>query len=73
MTRARQDRLLGLLARDGEWATAATLADSLGVTPRSIRSRASEEEAEQDRAELMAALARIQERLAQLESPRGRS
>lgn len=38
MTRARQDRLLGLLARDGEWATAATLADVLGVTPRSIRS-----------------------------------
>ena len=38
MTRVRQDRLLGLLARDGEWATAATLADSLGVTPRSIRS-----------------------------------
>ena len=38
MTRARQDRLLGLLARDGEWMTAATLADALGVTPRSIRS-----------------------------------
>ncbi|MGZ8804437.1 MAG: BglG family transcription antiterminator [Microbacterium sp.] len=38
MTRARQDRLLGLLARDGEWVTAATLADGLGVTPRSIRS-----------------------------------
>lgn len=38
MTRARQDRLLGLLVRDGEWATAATLADALGVTPRSIRS-----------------------------------
>ncbi|WP_345801844.1 PTS sugar transporter subunit IIA [Microbacterium sp. AZCO] len=38
MTRARQDRLIGLLARDGEWATAATLADALGVTPRSIRS-----------------------------------
>ncbi|GAA1926982.1 BglG family transcription antiterminator [Microbacterium aoyamense] len=38
MTRARQDRLLGLLARDGDWATAASLADSLGVTPRSIRS-----------------------------------
>ncbi|MFH8250710.1 BglG family transcription antiterminator [Microbacterium sp. B2969] len=38
MTRARQDRLLGLLARDGDWATAATLADALGVTPRSIRS-----------------------------------
>ena len=37
MTRVRQDRLLGLLLRDGEWATAATLADALGVTPRSIR------------------------------------
>jgi lichenan operon transcriptional antiterminator len=38
VTRARQDRLLGLLVRDGEWVTAATLADGLGVTPRSIRS-----------------------------------
>ena len=38
MTRARQDRLLGLLVREGDWATAATLADALGVTPRSIRS-----------------------------------
>ena len=38
MTRVRQDRLLTLLVRDGEWATAATLADALGVTPRSIRS-----------------------------------
>ncbi|TQJ32759.1 transcription antiterminator [Microbacterium sp. SLBN-146] len=38
MTRARQDRLLGLLVRDGDWATAASLADTLGVTPRSIRS-----------------------------------
>ena len=38
MTRARQDRLLSLLARDGAWATASTLADALGVTPRSIRS-----------------------------------
>ncbi len=38
MTRARQDRLLALLARDGAWATAATLADAIGVTPRSIRS-----------------------------------
>lgn len=37
MTRARQDRLLGLLVRDGDWATAATLADALGVTPRSVR------------------------------------
>ncbi len=38
MTRARQDRLLGVLARDDVWLTAATLADALGVTPRSIRS-----------------------------------
>ena len=38
MTRARQDRLLGLLVRDGDWVTAATLADLLGVTPRSVRS-----------------------------------
>lgn len=38
MTRARQDRLLGLLVRDGDWVTAAALADSLGVTPRSVRS-----------------------------------
>ncbi|RKT36308.1 BglG family transcriptional antiterminator [Microbacterium sp. AG1240] len=38
VTRARQDRLLALLTRNGEWETAATLADSLGVTPRSIRS-----------------------------------
>lgn len=38
MTRARQDRLLALLVRDADWATAATLADALGVTPRSIRS-----------------------------------
>ncbi|HWI31301.1 MAG TPA: PTS sugar transporter subunit IIA [Microbacterium sp.] len=38
MTRARQDRLLGLLVRDPEWVTAATLADALGVTPRSVRS-----------------------------------
>lgn len=38
MTRARQDRLLAILARDGDWATAATLADALGVTPRSVRS-----------------------------------
>ncbi|MHC2999685.1 transcriptional antiterminator [Microbacterium sp. HJ5] len=29
---------MALLTRDGEWATAATLADALGVTPRSIRS-----------------------------------
>ena len=38
MTKARQDRLLGILVRDGQWATAATLADALGVTPRSVRS-----------------------------------
>ncbi|WES66230.1 PTS sugar transporter subunit IIA [Microbacter sp. GSS18] len=38
MTRARQDRLLGLLLRDGDWVTAGSLADTLGVTPRSIRS-----------------------------------
>ncbi len=38
MSRARQDRLLGLLVRDGDWVTAATLADALGVTPRSVRS-----------------------------------
>lgn len=38
MTRARQDRLLAMLVRDGEWTTAAVLADALGVTPRSIRS-----------------------------------
>lgn len=38
MTRARQDRLLGLLVRESDWATAALLADALGVTPRSIRS-----------------------------------
>ena len=38
MTRARQDRLLGLLVRQGEWVTAGRLADVLGVTPRSVRS-----------------------------------
>ncbi|MCR2793716.1 PTS sugar transporter subunit IIA [Microbacterium sp. zg.Y625] len=38
MTRARQDRLLALLTRDGDWITAATAADALGVTPRSVRS-----------------------------------
>ncbi len=38
MTRARQDRLLGLLVRDGDWVTAGRLADALGVTPRSVRS-----------------------------------
>lgn len=38
VTRARQDRLLALLVRDGDWVTAASLADALGVTPRSVRS-----------------------------------
>jgi lichenan operon transcriptional antiterminator len=38
VTRAKQDRLLGLLLRDGGWVTAATLADQLGVTARSVRS-----------------------------------
>ncbi|MFB7893097.1 BglG family transcription antiterminator [Microbacterium sp. NPDC056044] len=38
MTRARQDRVLSLLLRDGDWVTASALADALGVTPRSIRS-----------------------------------
>ncbi|MGV9769055.1 BglG family transcription antiterminator [Microbacterium sp. NPDC003461] len=38
MTRRRQDRMLGILLRRGDWMTAATLADQLGVTPRSVRS-----------------------------------
>ncbi|GAA3653510.1 BglG family transcription antiterminator [Microbacterium marinilacus] len=38
MTRRRQDRVLGILMRRGDWVTAATLADQLGVTPRSVRS-----------------------------------
>ncbi|MBB2976374.1 lichenan operon transcriptional antiterminator [Microbacterium endophyticum] len=38
VTRARQDRLLALLLRNGAWATASVLADTLGVTPRSVRS-----------------------------------
>ncbi|WEG07936.1 PTS sugar transporter subunit IIA [Microbacterium horticulturae] len=38
MTRARQDRLLALLVRHGDWVTAGRLADALGVTPRSVRS-----------------------------------
>ncbi|MGZ0711461.1 BglG family transcription antiterminator (plasmid) [Coraliomargarita sp. W4R53] len=38
MTRARQDRVVALLMRDGDWVTAGTLADVLGVTPRSVRS-----------------------------------
>lgn len=38
VTRARQDRVLGILLRDDGWLTASALADALGVTPRSIRS-----------------------------------
>ncbi|MGM7699485.1 BglG family transcription antiterminator [Microbacterium sp. A84] len=38
MSRQRQDQLLQALLRQDEWATAASLADALGVTPRSIRS-----------------------------------
>lgn len=38
MSRARQDRVIALLAREGDWLTAAELADIVGVTPRSIRS-----------------------------------
>ncbi|MBO3664934.1 BglG family transcription antiterminator [Microbacterium stercoris] len=38
MTKARQDRVLGILIRRGDWVTAATIADQLGVTPRSVRS-----------------------------------
>ncbi|MCI1019417.1 PRD domain-containing protein [Microbacterium sp. C5A9] len=38
MSRQRQDQLLATLLRQGSWATAASLADQLGVTPRSIRS-----------------------------------
>lgn len=38
MSRQRQDQLLSTLLRRGSWATAASLADQLGVTPRSIRS-----------------------------------
>lgn len=38
VTRARQDRVLAFLLRDGDWVTAAALADAVGVTPRSIRS-----------------------------------
>lgn len=38
VTRARQDRVLASLIREHDWVTAATLADALGVTPRSIRS-----------------------------------
>lgn len=38
MSRQRQDQLLATLLRQRGWATAGTLADLLGVTPRSIRS-----------------------------------
>lgn len=38
MSRQRQDQLLTALLRQEGWATAASLADLLGVTPRSIRS-----------------------------------
>lgn len=38
MSRQRQDQLLQTLLRQDDWATAASLADLLGVTPRSIRS-----------------------------------
>ncbi|MFT3798417.1 BglG family transcription antiterminator [Microbacterium sp.] len=38
MSRARQDRVIALLIREGDWVTASELADIVGVTPRSIRS-----------------------------------
>ncbi|MGW8481570.1 BglG family transcription antiterminator [Microbacterium sp. NPDC055903] len=38
MSRQRQDQLLSALLRRDGWVTAASLADQLGVTPRSIRS-----------------------------------
>lgn len=38
MSRQRQDQLLQTLLRQDDWATAASLADLFGVTPRSIRS-----------------------------------
>lgn len=38
MSRQRQDQVLATLLRRGTWATASSLADQLGVTPRSIRS-----------------------------------
>ncbi len=38
VSRARQDRVISLLVRSGEWVTAGELADVVGVTPRSIRS-----------------------------------
>lgn len=38
MSRQRQDQLLVALLRERVWVTAGTLADALGVTPRSVRS-----------------------------------
>ena len=38
MSRSRQNRLLTHLVRVEDWVTAASLADFLGVTPRSVRS-----------------------------------
>ncbi len=38
MTSARQDRLIAVLLRADDWMTASTLADLLGVTPRTVRS-----------------------------------
>ncbi|MEV8251978.1 PRD domain-containing protein [Microbacterium sp. NPDC076768] len=38
MSRQRQDQLIAVILRNGGWATAASLADQMGVTPRSIRS-----------------------------------
>ncbi|MBO0981070.1 transcription antiterminator [Microbacterium sp. SD291] len=40
MSRQRQDQLLQALLRLDDWSTAASLADLMGVTPRSIRSYA---------------------------------
>ncbi|MDT0158662.1 PRD domain-containing protein [Microbacterium sp. ARD32] len=38
MSRQRQNQLLAVLRREDSWVTASSLADQLGVTPRSIRS-----------------------------------
>ena len=38
MSRQRQDQLLAALLREDAWVTASSLADLLGVTPRSVRS-----------------------------------
>ncbi len=40
MARANPDRMLALLVRENVWMTAGSLADALGVTPRTIRSYA---------------------------------